>query len=134
MSDCIFCKILAKEIPNHTVYEDDFVLAFLDIFPHAKGHTVVIPKSHKNNFLELTDSEAQDFLHGLKKTMEKVDSILHPEGFNVGWNEKPAGGQVVPHLHVHIFPRYTGDGGGSVHSIIKNPGDLSVEEVSKLFL
>ena len=134
MSDCIFCKILAKQVPNHTVYEDDFVLAFLDIFPHAKGHTVVIPKNHKNNFFEFNDEEAKALILGVKKTMERIDKVLQPEGFNVGWNEKPAGGQVVPHLHVHIFPRYTGDGGGSVHSIIKNPGDLSVEEIAKLFL
>lgn len=133
MPECIFCKILNKEIPNYTVYEDDFILAFLDIFPHAKGHTVVIPKKHYDDFLSLTDSEAEKFMQGVKKAMEKVNKVLNPEGFNVGWNEKPAGGQIVPHLHVHIFPRWEKDGGGSVHSIIKNPGELAVAEIAKLF-
>ena len=133
MIESIFCKILDKQVPNYTVYEDDFVLAFLDIFPHAKGHTVVIPKIHKNNFFEFSDEEAKALMFGIKKTMEKIESVLHPDGYNVGWNEKPAGGQVVPHLHVHIFPRYNNDGGASVHSIVKNPGDIKVEEIAELF-
>jgi len=131
--DCLFCKIINKQIPNYTVYEDDFVLAFLDIFPHAKGHTVVIPKIHKDNFLQLNEEEAKLFIAGIKKAMGKIKSVLKPDGFNVGWNENPAGGQVVPHLHAHIFPRWEGDGGGSVHSIIKNAGTMSVESISKLF-
>ncbi|MDO8509748.1 MAG: HIT family protein [bacterium] len=133
INNCIFCKIVKKEIPNYTVYEDDFVLAFLDIFPHAKGHTVVIPKEHKDNFAVLSDVEAERIIVGVKKTMNKIQTVLSPDGFNVGWNENPAGGQVVPHLHVHIFPRYNGDGGGSVHSIIKNPGDLSVKDLAVKF-
>ena len=130
---CIFCKILSKEVPNYTVYEDEFVLAFLDIFPHAKGHTVVIPKQLKETFLELSEIETQNFASGVKKAIQRIENVLHPDGFNAGWNERPAGGQVVPHLHVHIFPRWNKDGGGSMHSIIKNSGNLSVEEVSKLF-
>lgn len=133
-SDCIFCKILNKEVPNHTVYEDEHVLAFLDIFPHAKGHTVVAPKKHIETFLELTEVETQNFASGVQKTMKRIDEVLNPDGFNVGWNERPAGGQVVPHLHVHIFPRYDGDGGGSMHSIAGAYSDMSVQEVAKLFL
>lgn len=133
MTDCIFCKILNKEIPNHTVYEDDFVLAFLDIFPHAAGHTVVVPKKHFDTFLDMTKTESVNFLASVRKVMEKLNTFLKPDGFNVGWNERPAGGQVVPHLHVHIFPRYKGDGGGSMHSIIKNPGDKTPAEIAKLF-
>lgn len=132
-SDCIFCKILNKQIPNYTVYEDEHVLAFLDIFPHAKGHTVVVPKQHKETFLELSDVETQFIASGVQKTMDKIQAVLKPDGFNVGWNERLAGGQVVPHLHVHIFPRYEGDGGGSIHSIIKNAGDVKVENIAKLF-
>lgn len=132
--DCIFCKIINKEVPNYTVYEDDFVLAFLDIFPHAKGHTVAIPKKHTETFLELTKVETQNFVSGIKKAMERVNEVLNPDGFNVGWNERLAGGQVVPHLHVHIFPRYDGDGGGSMHSIVGAYRDTPVQEVAKLFL
>ena len=131
--DCIFCKIINKEVPNFTVYEDDFVLAFLDIFPHAKGHTVVIPKKHFSDFLSLSAEEIKLLIVGVQNAMKKIQAVLNPEGFNVGWNEKPVAGQVVPHLHVHIFPRYAGDGGGSVHSIIKNPGDKTPQEVFELF-
>lgn len=133
MTDCLFCKILNKEIPNYTVYEDDFVLAFLDIFPHAKGHTVVIPKRHVEILFDLSDEETEKYFLGVKKAMEKIEAVLKPSGFNVGWNQKPVAGQVIPHLHTHIFPRYEGDGGGSVHSIIKSPGGLKVEEIYKSF-
>ena len=133
MSDCIFCKIIKGAVPNHTVYEDETVLAFLDIFPHAKGHTVVVPKRHIETYFDLSDDEMNKLSAGVKKAMEKIQIVLKPDGFNVGWNQSPAGGQVVPHLHIHILPRYKGDGGGSVHSIIKNPGDMTVGEVAKLF-
>jgi len=131
--DCLFCKIINKENPNYTVYEDINVIAFLDIFPHAFGHTVVIPKKHFDTPLEMNDEEFKNFSVGLKKTLEKVQTVLKPAGFNVGWNQSVAGGQVVPHLHAHILPRFDGDGGGSIHSIIKNPGEKTVKEVYALF-
>ena len=132
MSDCIFCKIISKEIPNYTVYEDDHVLAFLDIHPHAKGHTVIIPKDHVDNFSVLSEGEYVYILQAVKEVMNKLDQALQPTGYNVGWNEKPAGGQVVPHLHVHVMPRYDGDGGKSMHAIVNNAGDIAVEEIHKL--
>ncbi|HLC69756.1 MAG TPA: HIT family protein [Patescibacteria group bacterium] len=134
MSDCIFCKIVAKESPNYTVYEDENVLAFLDIFPHAKGHTVLIPKKHYDNFFVMPESELAPLLVGVKKVMEKLEVALHPDGYNVGWNEKPVAGQTIGHLHFLIIPRYAGDGGGSVHSIVKTPGELAVPEVHKLII
>ncbi|MEK7644033.1 MAG: HIT family protein [Patescibacteria group bacterium] len=133
MEECIFCKIINREIPNYTVFEDDYALAFLDIFPHAKGHTVVVPKIHRDNFASLSPDEAKKMIESVKKTMDKIQTVLNPDGFNVGWNENPAGGQVVPHLHFHIMPRYDGDGGGSMHTIIKNPGNVSPKELALLF-
>jgi histidine triad (HIT) family protein len=133
MTNCIFCKIINKEIPCHQIYEDENFLAFLDVYPHAKGHTVVIPKEHANLISELDDEKSKELMIVVKKVMKIIEEKLNPEGFNVGWNSGESAGQVVPHLHLHILPRYSGDGGGSIHSIIKNPGDLSVEEVSKLF-
>ncbi len=133
MSECIFCKIIAKEIPNHTVYEDDNVLAFLDIHPCALGHTVVIPKKHYKNIAGLNPDEWGVLAVGLKKAAERVEEILQPDGLNIGLNNNPAAGQAVPHLHWHILPRWQNDGGGSMHAIIKNPGDVSVVEVAKKF-
>lgn len=132
MDNCIFCKIGAGEIPCHKVYEDTASFAFLDIHPHAQGHTVVIPKKHAETVFDLGEQEMQVLMQAVRKTMIKIDEKLHPDGFNVGWNHNPAGGQVVPHLHIHIMPRYNSDGGGSMHSIIKNPGKRSVEDVAKM--
>lgn len=134
MKDCIFCKIVDREIPNCTVYEDNHALAFLDIHPHAKGHTVIIPKVHAETFFDMNEELVKKFSSALQKTMEKIETVLHPDGYNVGWNQGEAGGQVVPHLHVHIMPRWEMDGGGSMHSIVKNPGSQSVEDVAKLFI
>lgn len=71
-------------------------------------------------------------MHGVKKVVEKINKKLGPDGFNVGWNSGSIAGQIVPHLHIHVFPRYTSDNGGSMHSIVKNPRDMKVDEVAKL--
>lgn len=131
--NCIFCKIIRKEIPAHIIYEDKDSLAFLDIKPHSKGHTVVIPKKHAVTVFDLDEKSLLKLVLNVKKTLGKLRDTLFPDGFNVGWNQNTAAGQVVPHLHIHIFPRYAGDGGGSMHSIIKNSGSMSVEQVGKLF-
>ena len=133
MDSCIFCKIGKGEIPAHKVYEDSKVFAFLDVKPHAKGHTVVILKEHGVTVFDYADKQLQELIVAVRKTMEKIQKVLSPDGFNIGWNHNSAAGQVVPHLHVHVMPRYIGDNGGSMHSIIKNPGTMSVEEVGKLF-
>ena len=133
MSDCVFCKIVSGEIPNYTVYEDDYTLAFLDITPRAKGHTLVIPKRHSLNLLDLDEDSVSKLLPAVKKVQEKIDIVLKPDGYNIGWNHGEAGGQVVPHLHIHIMPRFSGDGGSNMHAIVNNPGSESVEEIFKLF-
>ncbi|HIH12194.1 TPA: HIT family protein [Candidatus Woesearchaeota archaeon] len=133
MDDCLFCTIIAGKIPSYKVYEDEDTLAFLDIKPHAKGHTVVIPKVHAETTFDLTDTQLQELMVDVQNTLARINDVLHPDGFNVGWNHNTAGGQVVPHLHIHIFPRYKNDGGGSMHSIIKNPGNTPVSELAKLF-
>lgn len=127
--DCIFCKIVAKEIPNYTVYEDANVLAFLDIFPHAVGHTVVIPKIHYHDLVELSDEQIAPLFFAVKKVQEKLSDKLNPEGFTVGWNHGEAGGQAVPHLHIHVLPRWNSDGGGSIHSINKKLANPDVKAV-----
>lgn len=134
MNDCIFCRIVKKEVPNYTVYEEDGILAFLDIHPHAKGHTVVIPKVHAETIVDLDEHQAGRLVEGVKRSMMRITEVLCPDGFTAGWNHGAAGGQAVPHVHVHILPRWHGDGGGSMHSILKNPGDMSVAEVAKLFV
>ncbi|MBU0459955.1 MAG: HIT family protein [Nanoarchaeota archaeon] len=133
MKDCLFCKIVKKEIPCHNIYEDKNNLAFLDIQPHAQGHTVVISKTHAPSITELEDQKLQSLIIAVKKAMKLIKEKLSPTGFTIGINHGKISGQTVDHLHIHILPRYEGDGGGNVHSIIKNPGDKSVEEVAELF-
>jgi len=132
MAECIFCKIGGGEIPSYKVYEDEHALAFLDVKPHAQGHTVVVPKNHVELIFNLPEKALKELMLAALKTMEIIQRKLHPDGFNVGWNHAPAGGQVVPHLHIHILPRYQGDGGGSMHSIVNHPGNRGVEEVAKM--
>ncbi len=132
MNDCIFCKIVSGDIPNYTVYQDEKVLAFLDVKPHALGHTVVIPKEHSVLTAKLSEGSYNTLMKSLRKVMNKLYLKLKPDGFNVGWNEGSAAGQVVPHAHIHVMPRWNGDGGGSQHSIISNPGKLSVAQVAEL--
>lgn len=131
--NCIFCKIVSGEIPNYTVYQDNHALAFLDIHPHAKGHTVVIPKIHAETIFDMNEELFKEMAPAIQKTAEILQHKLNPDGFSIGWNHGEAGGQVVPHLHVHIMPRWKNDGGGNIHSIVNNPGDASVADIAKLF-
>ncbi|MDO8626022.1 MAG: HIT family protein [Candidatus Magasanikbacteria bacterium] len=131
---CLFCKILRKEVSFYKVYEDSDVLAFLDIHPCAKGHTVVIPKQHYESLKDMSDSEWRDFMRGLNAARNRIEQVLAPEGLNAGINERAAAGQAVPHVHWHIIPRWEGDGGGSMHSIIKAPKEaIDVPEVAMMF-
>jgi histidine triad (HIT) family protein len=132
MEDCIFCKIINKEIPCHKVYEDEDNLAFLDVTPIAKGHTVIIPKEHVKTLTDISDEKLQSLFLAVKKVQQTLQDKLNPLGFNGGWNNEEVAGQTVPHLHIHVLPRYHGDGGGSVHSIVSYP-QVPVEEVAELF-
>ena len=131
--DCLFCKIIAGEIPNYTVYQDENVLAFLDIFPCAKGHTVVIPKKHFGSVADIDGRSWATLSAGLLQAAKRVEEIIKPDGLNIGLNDRPPAGQAVPHLHWHIIPRWKEDGGGSVHSIVKNKEGAEVKAVAKLF-
>lgn len=133
MTDCLFCKIVAKEIPNYTVYEDDHVLAFLDIEPCAKGHTVVIPKKHYDDIVDMAAEDVGEFFQGVKRATGRVKDVVEPDGFNIGINHGRAGGNSLDHMHVHIIPRWFEDGGGSMHTIIKGESDMSVEDLAKQF-
>jgi len=120
MADCIFCKIAAREIPAHIVYENDQVLAFLDIHPASRGHTMVIPRVHAERLDQLDDRHIGPLFQGVKRVMALLEAALKPGGLNVGWNHGWAAGQHVIHLHVHLIPRYAGDGGGGIQSLIRS--------------
>ena len=108
--DCVFCKIIAGEIPAYKVYEDDDVLAFLDITPVNPGHTLVIPKRHYDDLLGLPEAEAARLIGVVKKIAPAVVAGVGAAGFNLELNNGPVSGQLVNHVHWHIVPRYEGDG------------------------
>ncbi|MCL1939849.1 MAG: HIT family protein [Desulfovibrionaceae bacterium] len=107
---CIFCKIIAGEIPCARVYEDENVLAFLDINPIAKGHTLVVPKGHFPTLLELPESEGEALLKALRLVAGAVKKETGAGGFNCVQNNFAPAGQMVFHSHWHIIPRFDNDG------------------------
>lgn len=129
--ECLFCKIIAKQIPAYVVYEDDRAMAFLDIKPRSPGHTMVIPKYHSPNFLELPEAEVGPLFVAVKRVTDMLVAKLRCDGITVGINQGRASGQEVDHLHVHLMPRWTGDGGSPVQVVVNNPPKESVEEVKK---
>ena len=110
MNDCIFCKIIKNEIPCYKIYEDDNFLAFLDIQPIAKGHTLVIPKKHYNAFVETPAELLSEMIKVVQKIGLAIKKSTNADGFNIGLNNGPAAGQIIMHTHFHIIPRFNNDG------------------------
>ncbi len=108
--DCIFCKIVKGDIPAEKVYEDEDILAFLDITPINAGHTLLIPKKHYENLFELPDDVLQKISIKLRDLGKKIKEAVRAEGLNIGMNNRPAAGQLVMHAHFHLIPRYVSDG------------------------
>ena len=110
MRDCIFCRIAAGEMPAVRILETPAVLAFLDIAPVYYGHTLVIPKAHHQNLLELPDELWQEMGQVCRRVAQALQATLKAPGFNIGMNNFEAAGQEVFHAHLHVIPRYHGDG------------------------
>ncbi|MFA4999591.1 MAG: HIT family protein [Parcubacteria group bacterium] len=127
--DCLFCKIAAKEINSATIYEDENAMAFLDVHPLAPGHAIVIPKIHAENILDLSDELIGPIFKAVKNVTSLLKEKLGPKGFTIGINHGSISGQSMNHLHIHVIPRFEGDGGGSIHSVVKNPPKESLEEI-----
>lgn len=109
VDDCVFCKILKGEIPCTKVYEDDMVLAFLDIAPFNYGHTVIVPKDHQHSSTTI----GVDYLSAMIAVAPKIGAALMratgAEGFNIIQNNGRVAGQSVPHVHFHVIPRFADD-------------------------
>jgi histidine triad (HIT) family protein len=108
--DCLFCKIIAGEIPSTKVYEDDTVLAFLDIHPVNIGHTLVIPKAHHPNIYDTPNETLAHIAVVAKKLSIAIKSAQGADGINIEMNNDPVAGQIIFHAHLHIVPRFSGDG------------------------
>ncbi|WP_018924204.1 HIT family protein [Salsuginibacillus kocurii] len=110
--DCIFCKIVAEEIPAAKVYEDDYALAFMDISQVTKGHTLLIPKDHQPNIFELQEETAAYLFSLAPKIARAIESEFQLEGMNLLNNNHETADQSVFHFHLHFLPRYDKDADG----------------------
>ena len=126
--DCIFCKIIAGEIPSHTLYEDEMFKVILDVGPATKGHALILPKNHYANLYELPEEDAAQAIKLAKKMMIKMTNKLNCDGFNIVQNNGEVAGQTVFHFHMHLIPRYKNDG-----EILKYiAGEPSQEELAQI--
>jgi len=105
MSECIFCKIIRREIPAYIVYEDEHSLAFLDINPVSPGHILVVPKKHYERITDMPENDLKEFMASVQKVAKIVETRLSND-YNIVVNHGPGAGQIINHVHFHIIPRY----------------------------
>lgn len=127
MNDCIFCRIVKGELPCTKVYEDDAVLAFMDIGPIIKGHVLVIPKAHYATLPEVPAELAARVMVVVQKVATALMSALSADGVNVHQSNGACAGQVVPHVHFHVIPRFNDDGHRWNWAAVKyeNPAEMA---------
>ena len=132
MSDCIFCKIIAEEIPAAKVYEDEQVLAFLDISQVTPGHTLVVPKEHHRNLLEMDAASASQLFAKIPVIAQKVMKATQADGMNIIANCEEVAGQTVFHTHVHLIPRYGAEDDLKIDFIAHEPDFDKLAQVSEM--
>ncbi|MDC0169794.1 HIT domain-containing protein [Candidatus Nitrosopelagicus sp.] len=128
--DCIFCKIVSKEIPAKILYEDDDTISFLDAFPITKGHTLVIPKKHFPQIQDMPDNVNQKLFDTVHKIIPKTDSVKGSTLVLIH-NGKESG-QEIMHVHVHLIPRGLDDSGDHADKLFQNKFEMSDDDTSKL--
>ncbi|MDI6820705.1 MAG: HIT family protein [Patescibacteria group bacterium] len=130
--DCLFCRIIQKKITAQVIYENDTVLAILDIHPKAPGHTIILPRIHTETILGYPVSKGSDLFESVKKVTTILNKVLKPDGFTIGINHGKSAGQAIGHLHIHIIPRWSNDGGSSIHGVVDNRSNSNPEEIKEL--
>ena len=128
--NCIFCAIVEGRVPSHKVYEDEKTLAFLDIHPSALGHTLVIPKVHIARVEDLPEEDARSLFAALHKIVGRIQEATDSPSSTIGINNGRESGQEVPHVHIHVIPRSTGDRGGIIQGIAHSSVSVDQEEMS----
>ncbi len=128
MSDCIFCKIAAGDIPSATLYEDDDFRVILDLGPATKGHALILPKQHACDITEMPEDLLEKAILLAKKVVTTMEKVLPCDGYNIVQNNGTAAGQTVFHFHMHLIPRYENDGAG----ITWKPGELTEAQRDEL--
>lgn len=116
-AECIFCKVIQGQRKSFKVYEDDHTLAFLDLFPLARGHTLIVPKRHVARLEHLGKDESEHLFRSLYLLSSKICRAVGADSSTIAINNGLASGQEVPHLHIHVIPRFPGDGAGPIHNL-----------------
>ena len=129
--DCIFCKIIKKEIPCKILVETEKTLAFMDAFPLTKGHSLVIPKTHYEKIQDISEEDNVDLFETVRKVISKVDQITNAT--LVAIHNGKESGQEIPHVHVHLIPRSSQDSAGPVHSMFSNTPKPTEKETEDTF-
>lgn len=127
-TDCIFCKIIAGEIPCFKLYEDDRVLSFMDINPFNDGHSLVLTKAHAEDVYAADESDLAACIRVAKKVASAVNRVVAPDGLNLVQANGAGAGQTVFHFHIHVFPRKEGD--NASFNWDHSPGDM--DRIGKL--
>ncbi|MFW6448029.1 MAG: HIT family protein [Halobacteriota archaeon] len=131
-ASCIFCQILDGEIPSRTVYEAEAARAFLDVNPLSPGHTLVVPRAHRERLQDLDESEAAGLWGTVQAVLPAVEDAVDADATTVGVNNGAASGQEVPHVHVHVVPRFDGDGGGPIHVVAGERPSLTESDLDDI--
>jgi histidine triad (HIT) family protein len=131
-SDCIFCKIVRGEIPSHKVFDDAHTFAFLDIRPLARGHTLVIPKNHFGKLEDMPVEQAANLMRAVRSVTPAVSGAVGAPATTIAMNNGKEGGQEVPHVHVHVVPRWEKDGFGPIHALFRNKKPAPAEDLGAL--
>ena len=130
LSDCIFCKIVSKEIPTKILVETESCIGFLDAFPLAKGHALVIPKNHYEKIQDLPTEINTEIFSMVHSLISKIDSLTGAT--LVAIHNGKESGQEIPHVHVHLIPRSKDDSAGAVHSMFSQKPELLESEIDEL--
>jgi len=126
----IFERIIDGDVPGHVVHETETVAAFLDANPLAPGHTLVVPKEPYARLRDVPPDLSADVFGAVRTLSPAIEDAVDADATTIGINDGTAAGQEVPHLHVHIVPRFEGDGGGPIHAIADRPADLDDDEIA----
>ncbi|WP_181687054.1 HIT family protein [Halorhabdus salina] len=132
MTDCVFCAIVAEDVPSHTVHETPDALAFLDANPLAKGHTLVVPKAHYEQLDDVPAETASGFYDAVHDVVPAVEAAVDAPATTVAVNNGEAAGQEVPHVHAHIVPRFEDDAAGPIHALFRGRPTVSKDEHTTL--
>lgn len=129
MNDCIFCLIAQGKAKSYKVYEDEDTFAFLDINQSSLGHTMVVLRKHGYSILDYSQEELGKIMLGVQNVAKKIKKAFKTDSITIGINHEEKRG--VPHLHVHLIPRWDNDGGGIIQSIVKNSPKEPLEDIAE---